>query len=46
MCAWQILMFDSLHGRTCLHHASYFGHVDCLRAILAAARTTPVADSW
>nr|ACN35883.1 unknown [Zea mays] len=42
----NILMFDSLHGRTCLHHASYFGHVDCLRAILAAARTTPVADSW
>jgi len=42
----NILMFDSQHGRTCLHHASYFGHVDCLRAILAAARTTPVADSW
>jgi E3 ubiquitin-protein ligase XBAT32/33 len=39
-------MFDSLHGRSCLHHASYFGHVDCLQAILTAARTTPVADSW
>ncbi|CAD6273257.1 unnamed protein product [Miscanthus lutarioriparius] len=42
----NILMFDSLHGRSCLHHASYFGHVDCLQAILTAARTTPVADSW
>ncbi|CAD6334898.1 unnamed protein product [Miscanthus lutarioriparius] len=42
----NILMFDSLHGRSCLHHASYFGHVDCLQAILTAVRTTPVADSW
>jgi len=42
----NILMFDSLHGRTCLHHASYFGHVGCLQAILTAARTTPVANSW
>jgi hypothetical protein len=23
-------MFDSLHKRTCLHHASYIGHIDCL----------------
>ncbi|KAL6624378.1 hypothetical protein ACP70R_031699 [Stipagrostis hirtigluma subsp. patula] len=42
----NILMFDSVHARTCLHHAAYFGHVDCLKAILAAAQTTPVADSW
>uniref|UniRef100_A0A804PRL8 RING-type E3 ubiquitin transferase n=1 Tax=Zea mays TaxID=4577 RepID=A0A804PRL8_MAIZE len=42
----NILMFDSQHGRTCLHHASYFGHVGCLQAILTAARTTPVANSW
>ncbi|TVU04414.1 hypothetical protein EJB05_50018 [Eragrostis curvula] len=42
----NILMFDSVHGRTCLHHAAYFGHVDCLQAILSAAQTTPVADSW
>ncbi|WVZ95855.1 hypothetical protein U9M48_041566 [Paspalum notatum var. saurae] len=42
----QILMFDSVHARTCLHHAAYFGHVDCLQAILSAAQTTPVADSW
>jgi E3 ubiquitin-protein ligase XBAT32/33 len=39
-------MFDSVHARTCLHHAAYYGHVDCLQAILAAAQTTPVADSW
>jgi E3 ubiquitin-protein ligase XBAT32/33 len=42
----NILMFDSVHARTCLHHAAYYGHADCLRAILSAARTTPVADSW
>ncbi|XP_062230528.1 E3 ubiquitin-protein ligase XB3-like [Phragmites australis] len=42
----NILMFDSVHARTCLHHAAYFGHVDCLQAILSAAQTTPVADSW
>ncbi|CAM0882358.1 unnamed protein product [Alopecurus aequalis] len=42
----NILMFDSAQARTCLHHAAYYGHADCLRAILAAARTTPVADSW
>uniref|UniRef100_A0ACD5XE81 Uncharacterized protein n=1 Tax=Avena sativa TaxID=4498 RepID=A0ACD5XE81_AVESA len=42
----NILMFDSVQARTCLHHAAYHGHADCLRAILAAARTTPVADSW
>ncbi|KAM3406198.1 hypothetical protein ACQJBY_000323 [Aegilops geniculata] len=42
----NILMFDSVHARTCLHHAAYYGHVDCLDAILSTARTTPVADSW
>ncbi|KAJ0979445.1 hypothetical protein J5N97_014919 [Dioscorea zingiberensis] len=42
----NILMFDSLHGRTCLHFAAYYGHFDCLQAILAAAHSTPVADSW
>uniref|UniRef100_A0A452XN63 Uncharacterized protein n=1 Tax=Aegilops tauschii subsp. strangulata TaxID=200361 RepID=A0A452XN63_AEGTS len=39
-------MFDSVHARTCLHHAAYYGHVDCLDAILSTARTTPVAGSW
>jgi ankyrin repeat protein len=42
----QILMFDSVHARTCLHHAAYYGHAHCLQAILSAAKTTPVADSW
>eukprot|EP00262_Sarcandra_glabra_P006573 TRINITY_DN1890_c0_g1_i1.p1 TRINITY_DN1890_c0_g1~~TRINITY_DN1890_c0_g1_i1.p1 ORF type:complete len:442 (-),score=67.42 TRINITY_DN1890_c0_g1_i1:331-1656(-) len=42
----NVLMFDSLHRRTCLHYASYYGHSDCLKAILAAAHSTPVADSW
>lgn len=42
----NILMFDSLHGRTCLHYAAYYGHSDCLQAILSAALSTPVAQSW
>ncbi|XP_020267385.1 E3 ubiquitin-protein ligase XB3-like [Asparagus officinalis] len=42
----NILMFDSLHGRSCLHYAAYYGHSDCLRAILSAASSTSVADSW
>nr|CAB3463662.1 unnamed protein product [Digitaria exilis] len=42
----NILMFDSVNERSCLHHAAYFGHVDCLKAILSAAQTTQVADSW
>ncbi|KAK4441110.1 putative E3 ubiquitin-protein ligase XBAT31 [Sesamum alatum] len=42
----NILMFDSLNGRTCLHYAAYYGHSDCLEAILSAARTSQVAASW
>ncbi|KAM0871015.1 hypothetical protein ACQ4PT_039661 [Festuca glaucescens] len=42
----NILMFDSVQARTCLHHAAYNGYADCLRVILAAARTAPVAASW
>ncbi|MFQ6619603.1 hypothetical protein Gotur_001373 [Gossypium turneri] len=42
----NILMFDSLHGRTCLHYAAYYGHSDCLQAILSAAQSSPVAVSW
>ncbi|KAI7728613.1 hypothetical protein M8C21_002210 [Ambrosia artemisiifolia] len=42
----NILMFDSLNGRTCLHYAAYYGHSDCLEAILSAARTSHVAASW
>ncbi|GER51156.1 ankyrin repeat family protein [Striga asiatica] len=42
----NILMFDSLNGRTCLHYAAYYGHSDCLQLILSAARTSQVASSW
>ncbi|CAL9101207.1 unnamed protein product [Musa textilis] len=42
----NILMFDSVNGRTCLHHAAYYGHSDCLRSILSAAKSTHVASSW
>ncbi|CAL5426697.1 unnamed protein product [Camellia sinensis] len=42
----NILMFDSIHGRTCLHYAAYYGHSDCLQAILSSARHSHVAASW
>ncbi|KAK3226395.1 hypothetical protein Dsin_006257 [Dipteronia sinensis] len=41
-----ILKFDSQFGRTCLHYAAFYGRSDCLEAILAAARTSRIADSW
>ncbi|KAI4383848.1 hypothetical protein MLD38_009644 [Melastoma candidum] len=42
----NVLVFDSLHGRTCLHYAAYYGHSECLKAILSSARTSRVATSW
>ncbi|CAL5211443.1 unnamed protein product [Lathyrus oleraceus] len=42
----NVLMFDVCHGRTCLHYAAYYGHSSCLKAILSAAQTSPVAASW
>lgn len=42
----NILMFDSLHGRTCLHYAAYYGHLDCLQALLSAAHSSRIAYSW
>ncbi|KAI3473215.1 hypothetical protein Pfo_030507 [Paulownia fortunei] len=42
----NILLFDILYGRTCLHYAAYYGHSDCLQMILSAANSTPVAQSW
>ncbi|KAM7522204.1 hypothetical protein LguiA_012106 [Lonicera macranthoides] len=42
----NILMFDSIHARTCLHYAAYYAHSDCLEAILLAARSSHVAISW
>ncbi|KAL6579010.1 putative E3 ubiquitin-protein ligase xbat31 [Orobanche minor] len=42
----NILMFDSINGRTCLHHAACYGYSECLQFILSAARTSQVASSW
>ncbi|KAK1394535.1 putative E3 ubiquitin-protein ligase XBAT31 [Heracleum sosnowskyi] len=42
----NILKFDSLNGRTCLHYAAYYGHSHSLQAILSVARTSHVALSW
>ncbi|KAJ4970600.1 hypothetical protein NE237_003699 [Protea cynaroides] len=42
----NILMFDSVHGRTCLHYAAYYGHSECLQAFLSAAHSSHVAESW
>ncbi|CAN7060968.1 unnamed protein product [Brassica rapa subsp. trilocularis] len=42
----NVLMFDSVNRRTCLHYAAYYGHADCVQAILSAARSTPVALHW
>uniref|UniRef100_A0A0D6R1N0 RING-type E3 ubiquitin transferase n=1 Tax=Araucaria cunninghamii TaxID=56994 RepID=A0A0D6R1N0_ARACU len=42
----NVLLFDSLHGRTGLHYAANNGHTDCLGAILSAGHSTPVAESW
>ncbi|XP_023748522.1 putative E3 ubiquitin-protein ligase XBAT31 isoform X1 [Lactuca sativa] len=42
----NILMFDSLNGRTCLHYAAFYGHSDCLQTILLAAMTSHIAVSW
>ncbi|KAL8116061.1 hypothetical protein AgCh_022522 [Apium graveolens] len=42
----NILKFDSLNGRTCLHYAAYYGHSDSLQAILTIAQTSHVAFSW
>ncbi|XP_021720874.1 putative E3 ubiquitin-protein ligase XBAT31 [Chenopodium quinoa] len=42
----NILMFDSLRGRTCLHYAAYYGRSECLKLIISTARTSHVAISW
>ncbi|XP_020698076.2 putative E3 ubiquitin-protein ligase XBAT31, partial [Dendrobium catenatum] len=38
----NILMFDSVNGRTCLHYAAYYGHSDCLELVLEAAHSNPI----
>lgn len=42
----QVLMFDTVNGRTCLHYAAYYGHFSCLKAILSSAQSSHVAASW
>ncbi|OIV99385.1 hypothetical protein TanjilG_17195 [Lupinus angustifolius] len=42
----NVLMFDSVYGRTSLHYAAYYGHSSCLKAILSTAQSSPVAASW
>lgn len=42
----QVLMFDSVNRRTCLHYSAYYGHADCVQAILSAAQSSPVAVHW
>ncbi|KAK8952657.1 putative E3 ubiquitin-protein ligase XBAT31 [Platanthera guangdongensis] len=42
----NILTFDSANGRTCLHYAAYYGHSDCLQAIIQAAQSNPISESW
>ncbi|EPS67167.1 hypothetical protein M569_07608, partial [Genlisea aurea] len=42
----NILLFDTVHGRTCLHYAAYYGHTDCLQLLLSAAKSAAVAQSW
>ncbi|GER54363.1 XB3 ortholog 1 in Arabidopsis thaliana [Striga asiatica] len=42
----NILLFDTLHGRTCLHYAAYHGHSDCIQLILSAANSPSIAQFW
>ncbi|KAH7439183.1 hypothetical protein KP509_04G048700 [Ceratopteris richardii] len=42
----DILMFDGIHGRTCLHYAAKSGHLDCTEQVLNAAQSTAVAQTW
>ncbi|KAE9620497.1 putative transcription factor C2H2 family [Lupinus albus] len=42
----NVLMFDSVYGRTSLHYAAYYGHSSCLKAILSTAQSSSVAASW
>ncbi|KAK4753510.1 hypothetical protein SAY87_001614 [Trapa incisa] len=42
----NVLKFDSLNGRTCLHYAAYHGHSECLQIILSSAKSSHVAASW
>ncbi|KAI5071106.1 hypothetical protein GOP47_0013357 [Adiantum capillus-veneris] len=45
---WEadILMFDGINGRTCLHYAAKSGHLDCVQRVLDAAQLPAVAQTW
>eukprot|EP00250_Pteridium_aquilinum_P014056 c21753_g1_i1 orf=1017-2435(-) len=42
----DILMFDGINGRTCLHYAAKSGHLDCVQRVLDAAQSPAVAQTW
>lgn len=42
----DILVFDALNGRTCLHYAAKSGHLDCVQRVLDAAQLPAVAQTW
>ncbi|MCO5567766.1 hypothetical protein L7F22_021461 [Adiantum nelumboides] len=42
----NVLIFDTSHGRTCLHYVAKSGHLHCLQKILCAAQLPAVAQTW
>ena len=42
----NILLFESLHRRTCLRYVANYGHTNCLEAILSVVQSTLVVESW
>lgn len=42
----DILMFDGINGRTCLHYAAKSGHLECVERVLDAAQLPVVAQTW
>ncbi|KAI5063262.1 hypothetical protein GOP47_0021809 [Adiantum capillus-veneris] len=42
----NVLIFDTSHGRTCLHYVAKSGHLHCLQKVLYAAQLPAVAQTW
>lgn len=42
----DILMFDGINGRTCLHYAAKSGHLECVQIVLDAAQLPAVTQTW
>lgn len=42
----NVLIFDTSHGRTCLHYTAKSGHIHCLQRVLNAAQLPAVAQTW